>query len=140
MLWSDFERILDPWREFERLNRAVSRFGGEAEEEFPAFNVWVSPDDAVVTTEIAGVDPDDMDISVSGKTLTLHGSRKGENLNGDHSYHRKERWSGSFSKTINLPFNIEPDKVSARLSKGVLSLTLPKAEEEKPKKIDVVTA
>lgn len=126
----------DPWDEFERRHRAMRGNGGRTSD-FPSVNTWVSSDDFVVTTEIPGVDPEMIDISVVGKTVTLRGSRKADEVQKDQSCHRCERWSGEFSKAIELPFNIEADKVAARFSKGVLYLTLPKAEAEKPKKIEI---
>ncbi len=84
-----------------------------------------------------GVEPASIDISVSGRTVTLRGSRKPDKLQDDQSYHRRERWSGDFSKAIELPFTIETDKVQAKFRKGILYLTLPKAEAEKPRRIEI---
>lgn len=140
MLWSDLERFgsfFDPWREFERINRALSRWNVPSVTEFPAVNVWTKEDSSVVTTEIPGINLNDIDITVSGSTLTLRGSRQPEELKEGEVYHRRERWSGQFSKTIELPFSIETGMVDARFSKGILSVTLPRAEAEKPKKITV---
>jgi len=139
MLWTDFNsvRFLDPWREFERMSGALSRFSPAAEAEFPAVNVWKDTDDLIVTSEIPGIDPQNIDISVAGKTLSLKGERKSQELQGEESYHRKERWSGRFSKTINLPFDIDPDKVRARYSKGILTIALSRAEADKPRKIEI---
>ena len=140
MLWSDLERIgglWDPLREFDRMQRALSRWSTPSAIEFPAVNVWVSGDTALVTTEIPGVDANALDISVVGKSLTLRGSRGAEEITGDESYHRRERWHGQFTKTIELPFTVESGKVEARFAKGILTITLPRAEAEKPKKISV---
>ena len=142
MLWSDFDDFsfngfLDPWQEFERMNRVLSRFVSQPAREFPAVNLWVSSDDSVVTTEIPGIDPKDIDISVAGSSLTLRGSRSADELKEGESYHRRERWHGQFSRTVELPFNIEAGKVSAKFKKGVLYITLPRLEAEKPKKIEI---
>ena len=140
MLWSDLERLgrfWDPWNEFERMQRALSRWVSPPSAEFPAVNVWVSGDAAVVTTETPGVDPKSIDISVAGKTLTIRGSRNPEDLREGDSYHRRERWSGQFTKTVEMPFPIETNKVEAKFSRGVLHITAPRAETEKPKKIAV---
>jgi HSP20 family protein len=94
----------------------------------------------VVTTEIPGIDPGSIEISVAGSTLTVRGSREPESPGEGESYHRRERWYGKFSKTIELPFAIEKDRVDARFSKGILSITLPRSEAEKPKKVTVKTA
>lgn len=140
MLWTDFERLgeqIDPWREFERMSRAFSRAAAPAQAEFPAVNLWVAADNAEATMEIAGINPEEIDISVTGKTLTVHGSRKPGETKEDEQYHRRERWYGQFSRAVELPFNVEADKVTARYSKGVLSVGLPRAEAEKPKKIEI---
>jgi HSP20 family protein len=140
MLWSDLERIgglWDPGREFDRMQRALSRWRTPSTIEFPAVNVWVSGDTALVTTEIPGVDANAIDVSVVGKSLTLRGSRGAEELRENESYHRRERWRGQFTKTIDLPFAVEPGKVEAKFAKGILTITLPRAEAEKPRKISV---
>lgn len=140
MLWSDLERFgrfWYPWREFERMHRALSRWTSPSTIDFPAVNVWVAGDTAVVTTELPGVDPNAIDISVVGKSLTLRGSRDPEELKQDESYHRRERWSGQFTKTIEMPFNIESTKVEAKFTNGILQIMLPRAEADKPRKIVV---
>ena len=138
MLWSDFERLgsfLTPWRELENLNRTFSRWISPSTVEFPPVNIWISGDNAIVTTEIPGIDPKAVDISLVGKTLTIRGSRQPEEIKSDGSYHRRERWDGQFSKTIELPFNIEANNVNARFVNGILYINLPRAEADKPKKI-----
>ena len=140
MLWSDLERLgrfWDPWNEFERMQRSLSRWVSPSSAEFPAVNVWVSGDAAVVTTETPGVDPKSIDISVVGKTLTIRGSRNPDDLREGDSYHRRERWSGQFTKTAEMPFSIETNKVEAKFSRGVLHINAPRAEAEKPKKTAV---
>jgi len=139
MLWTEFNNntYVDPWRDFERLNRMLSRVSSQRSHEFPAVNIWVDADQAVLTTEIPGIQPEDIDISVIGKSLTLHGTRNGDDLKEGESYHRRERWNGQFSKTIELPFKVETTQVNASFKKGILTITLPRAEEEKPKKIDI---
>ena len=143
MLWSDLERLgrfWDPWNEFERMQRTVSRWVSPPSADFPPVNVWVSGDEAVLTTEIPGVDPKSIDISVAGKTLTIRGSRNPEELREADAYHRRERWSGQFTKTVDMPFLIEANKVEAKFTRGILHITAPRAEAEKPKKITVKSA
>lgn len=140
MLWSDFERLgrfWDPWSEFDRMQRALSRLITPSTVEFPPVNVWASEEEAIITTEIPGVDPDSIDISVAGESVTIRGSREPEKLSEGETYHRRERWSGQFTKTIDMPFTIEKSKVEATFSKGILTIIAPRAEEEKPKKIAV---
>ncbi len=139
MLWSDLERIghfFDPFRDFERAGMAFG-FEGPSAVEFPAMNVWASDGNAVITTELPGMDPEAIDISVANGSLTLSGLRKAEELKEGESYHRKERWDGRFKKTIELPFSVDASKVQARFSKGVLYISLPRAEADKPRKISI---
>jgi len=139
MLWTDFNNngFLDPWKEFERMEQMISRFMRGDSYDFPAANMWIATDNAVVTTEVPGIEPNNIDISVSGKTVTLRGARKTDELKEGGAYHRRERRHGQFSRTVELPFNIEADKVHARFSKGILSIVLPRAEAEKPRKIEI---
>jgi HSP20 family protein len=140
MLWSDLERFgsfLDPWRELENLERAFYRWLSPSTVEFPPVNIWVSGDNAVVTTEIPGIDLKAVDISLVGRTLTLRASRQPKEIKVDESYHRRERWHGQFSKTIELPFDIEANDVDARFVNGILYINLPRAEADKPKKIAI---
>ena len=145
MLWTTglgrFGGGLSPWTELERMehemNRMLSRYAYPSSSEFPAFNIWGSSDQAVVTAEIPGIEPGSIDISVAGATLTVRGSREPESIPEGESYHRRERWYGKFSKTIEVPFAIQADKVEARFARGILSITLPRLEAEKPKKVTV---
>jgi HSP20 family protein len=144
MFWTDtgqYGRTLDLWREFERMSRLFSEFPAPFARttEFPAVNVWSNGNEAVVTAELPGVDPSAADISVVGKTLTIKASRRPEETGEDGSYHRQERWTGSFTRTIELPFLIEQNKVEARFSKGILEINLPRAEADKPKKIAITS-
>jgi len=135
MLWSD--PFFDTLRELEGMRRTLRRFDVPSTFEFPAINMWVSENNATVTTEIPGIDPSALEISVVNDSLTLRGSRQTEDLKEGESYHRRERWSGQFTKTLKLPFAVESGKVEARFSKGVLFISLPRAEAEKPRKISV---
>lgn len=141
MLWTDFDRFgsfIDPWRSFERLNRATDGLR-PATAEFPAVNVWTDGETAFLTAELPGIEPKAVDISVMGKSVTLRASREGEEAKEGESYHRRERWFGQFTRTVDLPYTIEAGKVEAKFNRGVLHLTLPRAEEEKPKKISIKT-
>jgi len=140
MLWSDLERIgrfVDPWREFERMSREVSRMGTHTTHDFPLVNVWTSADKALITTEVAGMDPEDVDISVADEVITIKGKRNSTELKEGETYHRRECWGGQFSKSIVLPFRAENSKVEAKYQKGVLTISVPRAEADKPRKIAI---
>jgi HSP20 family protein len=131
-----------------RLHREVDRLfsdsftmaGGRTAPNYPAINVWTNEDGAVVTAELPGVDANDIDISVVNDSLTLSGERKVEGLEEGNQYHRRERGYGKFNRTFQLPFKVEADNVDALFENGILHLSLPRAEADKPRKITVKSA
>jgi HSP20 family protein len=145
MLMRPYRSFWSPWREMARLQRDMNRlfsqtptgFAGDVAPTFPAMNVWTDEDRAIVTAELPGVAPDDVDVSVVGDTLTLKGSRQPDELEEGETYHRRERRYGAFTRAFQLPFHVDPDQVEATFWDGVLQISLPRAEEDKPKKIAV---
>lgn len=139
-LWR-FGGFADPSSDMQRLRRELDRiftdFGQTAAREMPPVNAWIGESDAVVSAELPGIDPNAIDISVVGDTLTVSGSREVEPLKEGESYHRQERGIGKFSRSMQLPFHVDVDKVDAKYEKGVLIITLPRSEAEKPRKIEV---
>jgi HSP20 family protein len=131
------------WDEMERIQRDMNRIlssyqrGVHSAPGFPAINIWTGEDGAILMAEIPGVAPDELDISVVGDTLTLQGERKRPEIGENAQYHRQERGYGRFSRTMQLPFPIEVDKVEAAVERGVLKMTLPRAEADRPKRISV---
>lgn len=132
-------------REMERLRREMNELFDRAgrtprlsvASSYPAMNVWMNADGAIVTAELPGVDPQDLDISVQNNTLTLKGSRAPEELEEGETYHRQERGYGRFQRTFQLPFEVEAGGVDATYEKGVLRIFLPRSEADRPKKIRV---
>jgi HSP20 family protein len=100
-------------------------------------NVWTNEDSAVATAELPGVRTEDIEVSVENNTLTLRGSRQGDELAEGAIYHRRERRCGSFTRSFRLPFNVEGEKVEATFENGVLSIYLPRAEADRPRKIAI---
>lgn len=103
----------------------------------PALDVKDNDDTVEVRCDLPGVGKDDIDISVSGNVLTIKGEKSEEKEDNESTYYRKESWSGSFRRSVQLPDTVDPDKADATMKDGVLVLTLPKKEEEKRKKISV---
>lgn len=122
--------MLGPWAEGS-LPRAVR---GQ-----PAVNMWHREDDLVVELELPGLKSDQLDVSVVGDQLTLKVERP-EVVEEGTTYHRRERPVGSFTRVLRLPIEVDVDHVEAELSDGVLTITLPKAESAKPRKIEVTAA
>jgi HSP20 family protein len=110
---------------------------------FPPVNVWYNGETALAKAELPGVNPESLDVSVVNDTLTLKGSRAGE-LDAAQAesaqWLRRERPAGEFTRAVKLPFRVESDKVGAAFSNGVLTLTLPRAEADKPRKIAVLNS
>jgi HSP20 family protein len=102
-------------------------------------NVWVSQDGVVIDAELPGAEPKDVDISLTGDELTIRGTVNAADAAEDETYHRRERPAGEFARTLRLPFLADTDSVRAQYKNGVLRLTVPRPEEEKPRKIEVTT-
>jgi len=102
-----------------------------------SLDVRESDDDIVVTSEVPGVDPKDIDISVHGDVLSIRGEKKEEKEEKKRDYRRAERWYGSFARSITLPASVDASNIKARYKDGVLTITLPKKEEEKKKSIKI---
>lgn len=103
----------------------------------PAIDMYQTDDDIVVKASIPGFNAEEVQISVTGEILTLRGEMKHEEENKDKSWHvREQRW-GSFERSIALPTEVVADQAKAEFENGILIVTLPKAEEVKPKTITV---
>lgn len=142
--WEPFSNLMTAQREFDRLFKdALTPFLGEGEISTrtwaPPVDIYETENDIVLKAELAGVDSKDVEVKVEENTLYLKGERKFEKEVRNESYHRVERCYGSFARSFSLPNSISTDKVKAEFKDGLLTLTLPKREEAKPRtvKIDV---
>ena len=127
-----------PFRDLRRLQEEMDRLTRSATtpQGFPAINVYAHQDGIVITAELPGVKEDELDITVHRDTVTLRGQRQ-DQPEGAQGYHRRERRSGAFGRTFSLPFQVDPERVEAKLSDGILTLTLHRPEQDKPKRIRV---
>lgn len=103
---------------------------------FPAMNIWEDAEHLRVEAELPGLKMADLEIFVVGNELTIKGARQGP-ARPEANFHRRERGVGSFSRVVRLPVAIEADAVEASLKDGVLLVTMPKAREARPRKIEV---
>ncbi len=103
----------------------------------PAVDISEQKNAYVVTAEVPGVKPEDLDVTLEDGLLTIQGERRSEEESTDRQYHRVERRFGSFRRSITLPSQVDADRIEASYADGVLQVTVPKAESAKPKKIDV---
>lgn len=141
MYWTN-SRTWSPFGELRGLQREMNRLfdgydGGTVMSRFPALNVWGNTENVIVTAELPGMDAADLDINVVNNQLTITGERKEETPAENAVCHRCERGAGKFVRTVRLPFAVEGDKVSAKYDKGVLTITLPRHEATKPKRIEI---
>jgi HSP20 family protein len=140
--------FLTPWREMARWQQEMNRLfsgvpsptNGHTAPGYPAMNILTNQEGAVVTAELPGIDLDNIDISITGDILTLTGSRQPGQLPEGAKYHRQERGFGQFSRTIRLPFQVAVGQVEAVFKNGILHISLPRTEADKPKKITVNAA
>lgn len=104
---------------------------------FPALNTWEDGDCFYAEAEVPGMSLEDLEIYVTGNQLTLQGERKQVDFGDKSVWHRQERGFGKFTRTVELPYDVDADKVEAKLCQGVLTLKLPKSEAARPRKITV---
>lgn len=139
----------EPLRDFMTLREAMDKLFEEsfvgprrrewlaATEATLALDMYETSDSTVVKTSVPGMSPDDIDITISGNTLTISGETKQEEEVKEENYIRRERRCGSFSRSVILPEGLEADNAEAAFEEGVLTLTIPKAPEAKPKVIKI---
>lgn len=143
-----------PFRELNALRREIDRVfegwgsgrGGPSSSaflprrsarEYPLMNVSEDEEAVYVHALAPGVDPDSLDVTMQGNVLTVSGEKQSLAEGGADTYHREERAAGAFSRKLRMDYEVERDDVSAEYTDGILHVTLPKAEESRPKKVDV---
>ena len=100
-------------------------------------DMFQTDEDVVIKASVPGLKPEEVDVAITGDTLTIKGEAKTEEEVKKENYFRKERSYGAFSRSILLPSSLQTDKAEATFDNGVLTLTIPKAEESKPKQIKI---
>ena len=122
----------------QQLNRLFSLgLISDDSHEFPAINIWTSEQGAIVRTEIPGVNPEEVDISIVNDTLTIKGERCPETKEPEGLCHRQERGFGYFARSVKLPFAVDLDNIKADFSGGILQIRFSKAAADKLRKISV---
>jgi len=121
----------------ERLSRLVNHMPENRNTDFPPINVWASEKNIVVVGEVHGINPDDIDLQVCNQTLTLKTKRELNEAQEGQTLHRRERGHGQFTRSIELPYAIDAEKVNASFSNGVLRIEFTRAAADLPKKITV---
>ncbi len=144
----------DPWQEMEALRREIDRafenaglrfpsllrtglWPGRGERGYPPVNVYEDKDAFYVEALVPGVSPSSVNLTVLRNSLTISGEKPRQGAGKNETIHREERTSGKFSRRIELPVEVDEAKAKAEYRNGVLVVTLPKAEQAKPKEITV---
>ena len=133
------------FEEFDRMRRQMDRFASGLDSGsdenvqkagvFPALNLTEDEHNYFVRAELPGVASDDLDIQATGRNLSISGVRKSIPEAEGARYHRREREAGKFARVFTLPGVIVAEKIKAAFSNGILKITIPKAEDSKPRKI-----
>ena len=139
--WPRFGRLTDLREEIDRLfdgtlaefTQSSNLLSGWT----PAFDVYEDKDNFTVVAELPGLKKEDIEVTLHNGTLSVSGERKNESKCDDTEVYRSERFFGRFQRTISLPTAVAADKIKAQYKDGILTVTLPKTEEAKPKHIDV---
>jgi HSP20 family protein len=142
--WDPFQDLLAIQDEMNQLfGRAVGQGSGRSQSQAgermwaPALDISERKDAYVVTVEVPGIKADDLDITLEDGLLTIKGERRFTQESSEQQFHRVERRYGSFRRSITLPSQVQAEQIEASFEDGVLEVTVPKAEEAKPKKITV---
>ena len=141
-----FDSHMNGFSELDRLRRDLGRLleGRQVQRGadppagvFPLINLTQDHDNFYLRSEVPGMKLDKLDVSVTGRTVSIAGERTIPSENQQVRYHRRERESGKFRRQFNLPTDVESDHVEAKYRHGILMIVLPKAESAKPRKIAI---
>ncbi|MBC7330678.1 Hsp20/alpha crystallin family protein [bacterium] len=138
MRWRPFEELLSLRREMDRLfDELFERRPTRREEFHPLTDIKETENEFIVKMELPGVKPEDVEITLTGDTLTIRGEKKEEERTEKENYLRVERCYGAFQRSFTLGTAVKADEVKATYKDGVLEVRVPKAEEAKPKPIKI---
>ena len=138
--WFDddiFKRMEQMQQEMARLVSAFRAPGSGGV--FPAINIYDNGEAYLARAELPGVNPGDVDVTVTGDTLHIKGKREIPAAGGDVAHHRRERAAGQFNRAFRLPEAVDSGKVEARFSNGILEVMLPRAEQARRRKVNIKT-
>jgi HSP20 family protein len=141
----DWQRRWDPFRElqreFGRLFESLDPFqAARRAQVYPPLNLYDAGDRYILAAQLPGVAPSELDLAITGETLTVRGERKRPEGIKDDSYRRQERPMGRWSRTLTLPDRVDSTVVSASFANGILLVVLPKAESAKPRHIAIIAS
>jgi len=134
----------DPFADMRRMQSAMNRLfeGARAPGQsatYPPVNFWAGEDSIVMTTELPGLTDQDIELTVKDTMLSIRGTYAEPESGDDIVWHRRERVDGSFLRSVELPFRVNPDHIDARFENGVLTVEMQRPEDDKPKRIEIKT-
>src|SRR5256885_123402 len=140
--WPGFGRLSSLRDEIDRLFEApLAEFARTSSQLLsgwtPAMDIFEDKDNVFVKAELPGMKKEEIEISLHDGSLSISGERRSESKDGEAEVYRSERFYGRFQRTVTMPTAVEAEKVKAQYQDGILTITLPKSEEAKPKHIDV---
>jgi HSP20 family protein len=136
--WNPFRDLMSIQSELNQLfGRTFSGEGSHGADWLPPLEAHETADRFVITVELPGLGPEDVDISVEDNVLTLTGERRFSSDRSEEDFHRIERRYGTFARSLTLPATADASAIEASFDAGVLTVTVPKREEAKPRKIQV---
>ncbi len=126
-------QVWNPWSIFDELERTV--FAAAGSQEWPVFDIEDDEDETTLTADLPGMTDNDIELTIAGSTLTVHGERKVK----AGRYVSRRRFTGAFAKQFRIGEGYDLDRVDARMANGVLTITLSKAEKAKPRRIKLTS-
>ncbi len=133
--WNPF---LEPFEDMERtFSELMPALRGDRESYMPAIDMYEDKDNVIVEAQLAGMDPENVDLAIENDVLTIKGESEKKNEVEDKNYYRKEIKRGSFYRNIPMPTPVEDDKAKAVVEEGVLKVTIPKASQAKSTPIKI---
>lgn len=134
--------IFDPFTSMRRVQNTMNRFFDDGRSRgqsvtYPPVNFWGNQDSIVMTTELPGLTGQNIERTVKDATLSIRGTYPDAETGDDIVWQRNERLEGSFSRSVALPFRVDPEKIDARFENGVLTVEMQRPEEDKPRRIEI---
>ncbi|WP_372992817.1 Hsp20/alpha crystallin family protein [Sulfitobacter sp.] len=134
--------IFDPFTSMRRVQNTMNRFFDDGRSRgqsvtHPPVNFWGNQDSIVMTTELPSLTEQDIELTVKDAMLSILGTYPEAETGDDIVWHRHERLEGSFSRSVALPFRVDPEKIDARFENGVLTVEMQRPEEDKPRRIEI---
>lgn len=134
----------DPFSEMRQMQNAMNRLFNPTRARgrssiLPPVNFWAGEDSIVMTSELPGLTEQNIDLTVQDTTLSIRVTYPEPETAEDITWHRHERAEGSYLRTVDLPFRVDPDRIDARFKDGVLAVEMQRPEADKPKHIQIKT-